>query len=845
MPQNHLNAIARSQLLLVATDFDGTVSPLVSSPEEARIDPRCVEALARLAAMPRTRVAVISGRPLAWLRDAARGIPGVILFGSHGAEDASRPERAADEHVQARISSLATVIDAEACRWPGCLVEVKPFGVAWHYRRADPAAEPAILSAARVIAIRTPGAILRHGSKVVEFCVSPRHKGEALARAVYLAGATSTIFIGDDITDEDAFAALSASDLAVKVGGGETKAMLRVEDVSGVAELLENLASQRASWLGERALVPIQDHAMLSDHRTLAMVTPGGRITWLCLPRIDSPSIFAELLGGPKAGYFSIESEDGGAAHRQSYLGDSLLLRTHWPSFTVTEYLDTSGGRAFQRAGRSDLVRLIEGRGRVRVRFAPRLDFARTATTLALRDGGIEVASSQEPFVLFSPGVSWRLIEDGAHHTAESVIDLDALGGSAVLELRFGTGNLRPSVIPEPDRRAQTERLWSGWARSLRVPDRRRDLLVRCALTIRALCNGPGGAIAAGGTTSLPEQLGGVRNWDYRFCWPRDAAMAATSLLRLGNSGHAMKLTEWLTSIVDRLDAPERLRPIYAMQGEDLGPEAEISELEGYAGSRPVRIGNAAAQQVQLDVFGPIVHMVASMTQAGVSVSPDAWRLVRAMVHAVEARWEEPDHGIWEIRGPRRHHVHSKVMCWHAVDRALIVHDVVLGRDNPAWRELRDRISADVLAQGWSASAGAFTGSYGSDELDAATLAIGLCGLVPVTDPRWAATVDAINTRLREVATVYRYRGDDGLPGNEGGFVICACWLVQALVTLGRVSDATELFEGVIAQVGPTGLLAEQWDPLHRVALGNVPQAYSHLGVIDAALAIERATSAR
>ncbi len=824
MPRSRLQALATSPLLLVGTDFDGTISALAPTPAQARADPRCLAALERLARLPCTRVAVVSGRPLAWLREAVRTIPRVVLFGSHGAEDGSVAPGGADPPAAEVLARVAARVEALAGRWPGCIVERKPFAIGLHYRRAHPAHAAAIIAAVREVADATPGVSIRAGSMVVELCVSTMHKGDAIARARYLSGGVHTVFFGDDTTDEDAFAALGDQDFSIKVGAGETAADASVGGIADVAEALELLGEQRERWLGARPVAPIERHSILSDQRTLAVVTPAARVSWLCLPRIDSPALFGELLGGPAAGFFAVESEDGAPHTAQSYIGDSMLLRTSWREFTVTDYLDCSGGRAYQRAGRSDLVRILEGRGRVRVTFAPRPDFGRVPATLELRDGGVEVTSTSEPCVLYAPGVAWAIDHSGPHQTARATIDLDAPSGPHTLELRFGAANLRPSVVPEPQRRAQTQRHWSGWAGALRVPPALRALLVRSALTIKALCDGPGGAIVAAGTTSLPEQLGGVRNWDYRFCWPRDAAMAATALLKLGNTGHAMKLTEWLTGIVDRLESPDRLRPIYAVRGEELGPEAEIGSLDGYAGSRPVRVSNAAAQQVQLDVFGPIVHMVASLIESGVAVSPDAWRLVRAMVQAVEARWGEPDHGIWEIRGPRRHHVHSKVMCWHAVDRALVVHDAVLGEDNAAWRSLRDRIAADVLEKGWNESARAFTGAYGSTELDAASLMIGLTGLLSRADPRWHATVEAVEEHLRE--------------GAEGGLVICACWLVEAMVTLGRMDDARQLFEGILGQAGPTGLFAEQWDPAHALALGNFPQAYSHLGVINAALAL-------
>lgn len=835
-----MSLLARSPRLLVAADFDGTISPLVSVPMAARGDARCVASLARLARMECTGVAVISGRPLGWLREAVGEIPGVLLFGSHGAEDASLPPLECGVSVEAELARVAEQLEGVAARWAGCLVERKPLGATLHYRLAAEGAASDIVNEVWAISAMHPQFVVRHGLKVIELCASARHKGEALERAKYLSGATHAVFVGDDVTDEDAFAALGPGDLAIKVGAGESRAEIRVGGVGEVAEALETLERERGAWLRGRGLVPIQQHSILSDQRTAAVVSASARVVWLCLPRLDSPSMFAEVLDGAKGGSFAIEPEDGSAPTGQAYVGDSMLLRTQWAEFSVTDYLDCSGGRAYQRAGRSDLVRAIEGRGRVRVTFAPRLDFGRMVTRLRIGDEGVEVESGGDACVLRAPGVCWTIVEDGVHQTAVGVVDLDGVGGAVALELRFGTANTRAGVLPESRRRGDTQRHWSGWAGALRVPPEFRDVLVRSALTIKALCNGPSGAIAAAGTTSLPEQLGGIRNWDYRYCWPRDAAMAATALVRLGNTGHAMKMTEWLVGVVDELESPERLRPIYTVSGEELGTEAEISGLNGYAESRPVRVGNAAAQQVQLDVFGPIAHMVASMTEQGVPVSPDAWRLVRAMVSAVEARWAEPDHGIWEIRCPKRHHVYSKVMCWHAIDRALVVHDAVLGRESVEWRGLRDRIGAEVLERGWNAELGSFTGSYGSSELDASVLATGLCGLLKPGDERWASTVSAIEKGLRAGAAVYRYRGDDGLAGSEGGFVICACWLIEALMTLGREVEARRLLEEVLAQAGATGLFAEQWDPSHGTALGNFPQVYSHVGVINAVLSVAR-----
>jgi len=507
---------------------------------------------------------------------------------------------------------------------------------------------------------------------------------------------------------------------------------------------------------------------------------------------------------------------------------------------TVTDYFDCSGGRPYQRAGRTDLIRVLEGDGRLTIRFAPRLDFGRVATRLVVRDQGLEVEGWPDPVVLYSPGVAWRIDPVDDHHTASAEIQLRR-GEPRVLELRYGTASLRAAPAAEAARRRDTERFWAGWAGTLKLPGLRPGLVRRSALALKALCHGPTGAIAAAGTSSLPEHLGGERNWDYRYCWPRDACLAAAALIRLGNTGVAIKLLDWLGGVLERTDAPERLRPLYTVSGSHLAPEAELSELPGYGDSRPVRVGNAASNQVQLDVFGPIVELVAMLAQRGAPVTPEHWRIVEGMVQAVAARWAEPDHGIWEIRGPRRHHVHTKAMCWLAVDRALTVADLGMGRRRPDWEQLRDVIAEDVLSHGWSDSARAFTAAYGDPYIDAASLSIGLSGLLPVSDPRFCSTVDRVVEELLDGPVVYRYRYPDGLAGEEGGWFLCTSWLIESLALTGRREEAIRLFDLMCDCAGPTGLLAEEFDPSTGLSLGNFPQAYSHLAVINAAFALEPA----
>ena len=333
-----------------------------------------------------------------------------------------------------------------------------------------------------------------------------------------------------------------------------------------------------------------------------------------------------------------------------------------------------------------------------------------------------------------------------------------------------------------------------------------------------------------------------MRNWDYRYCWLRDGALAAEALARLGSNQEALEFLDWMMRVLEDADAPDRLHPLYTVTGHRLPPEGEISELCGYRGSRPVRVSNAAAGQVQLDVFGPIVELIHTLMERGAPLSSEHWRLTEAMVQAVIDRWCEGDHGIWEIRKPRRHHVHSKVMCWVTMDRAIKIAAHFLGRDSEDWRQLRDEIAADVLAQGYKENVGAFTAAYDGEDFDAAVLEIGLRGLIAPDDARFVSTVEAIDRELRFGPTVYRYRSDDGLPGSEGGFNLCTTWLIQSYVLIGRVGDARTLFNAYCELGGETGLIPEEYGPRTKRALGNHPQVYSHVGLINCALTLADAT---
>ena len=579
-------------------------------------------------------------------------------------------------------------------------------------------------------------------------------------------------------------------------------------------------------------MVPIEHHSLLSDQRTAALVTPDARVVWFCCPRIDSNPLMAELLGGPDAGFFAVHPADPAGRPAQRYIDGSMVLETSWDGMSVTDYLDCSEGLPAEPARRSRLVRVLAGRGRAVVEFAPRSGAG--ATRLERNDRGIDVRGGDFMTSLRAPGLQWRVERDGRDDTGRAEVDLSA--GPVVLELLCGPGAGDCST-PEPQRRSATVEHWSAWVDGLTLPRLHTDLVRRSALVLKALCHHPTGAIIAAPTTSLPQELGGSRNWDYRYCWMRDASMAASSLVRLGSTQEAMDLLDWLLRLIERGDADlDHLAPIYTVDGGALPPEHFDPGLAGYGGSHPVRIGNAAEQQAQTDVFGPIMELIWRLGRVGAPLDEPHWQLVEQLVAAVRRRWREPDQGIWEIRAAPRHHVHSKAMCWTAVDRGIAVARSVFGHRVPEWEQLRDTIAAEILTEGWNPEVGSFTAAYGSTDLDSAVLAVGLSGLVGPTDPRLAATVEAIETQLRVGPTVYRYHRDDGLPGEPSGFNLMTSWLVDAKILIGDLDGARALFDGYAALAGPTGLMSEEHDPVSGQSRGNFPQAYSHLGLIENAL---------
>ncbi|TVT21561.1 trehalose-phosphatase [Amycolatopsis acidiphila] len=828
--------IARTPRLLVACDYDGTLAPIVTNPDEARPLPESVGALRSLAGLHETTTAVISGRALRDLAILSRLPSEVHLVGSHGSEFDIGFVHALDAKARDMHRRLERELEELAGEVPGVQLEVKPASIAVHVRRAERDAAGRILDAIHNGPCTWDGVSTTDGKEVVELAVVQTDKGRALDTLRHQVGATAAVFLGDDVTDEKAFARLSGPDLGVKVGDGETLATYSVPGTEDVATVLAFILEERRNWLYGEQAPPIERLSMLANERSVALVTPDARLTWLCHPGPDAPAVFADLLGGTGAGHFSIKPARGDSTQRngnlplgQRYLPSTMTVETRWSRLLVTDYLEPEAP-----SHRTDLVRVISGSTAASVVFAPRPEFGAVPVRLVPEEEGLRVVGTSEPIVLRAPGVQWEITNDGLHDTATAVVQ-PTPESPVLLELRCGTTDLGPAELSEVDRRARAGRYWSEWASALKLPNVEAELVSRSALTLRGLCNTDTGGVLAAATSSLPEEIGGVRNWDYRYCWVRDAAMTVRELVGLGSLVEADGYLQWLHGVLSTLAGPERLHPLYTLAGTTLGAEAVIDTLPGYAGSRPVRVGNLANHQVQLDVFGPVVELVCALAEARGDLRDQDWQMVRAMAEAVTRRWFEADHGIWEERHVPRHRVYSRVMCWVTIDRAIKLGEIYEREIPVCWHELRETIADDVLQNGWNDEVQAFTTAYDGTDLDAASLFVGLSGLLDPSDERFQSTVTAIEAELRSGSTVYRYRRDDGLPGGEGGFHLCAAWLIEAYLLTGRRTEAEELFEQMVDATGPTGLLPEQYDPIAERSLGNHPQAYSHIGLIRCA----------
>jgi GH15 family glucan-1,4-alpha-glucosidase len=578
----------------------------------------------------------------------------------------------------------------------------------------------------------------------------------------------------------------------------------------------------------------IEDYALIGDTQTAALCGIDGSIDWLCLPRFDSAACFAALLGSPDHGRWRIAPAEPVRRVTRRYREGTLVLETDFETDAGTVRLvDTMPPR-----GRApDVLRVVEGvRGRVplRMELVVRFDYGSVVPWVRRREGALLAVAGPDALILRTP-VPTR------GEGLKTVADFEVREGERV---PFVLTWYPPYEPPPPPLDAKedledTERWWRAWSSRCTYDGPWRDAVVRSLIVLKALTHGITGGIVAAPTTSLPEWIGGQRNWDYRYCWLRDATLTLQALLLGGFREEARAWRDWLLRAV--AGDPSKLQIMYGMGGERRLPEWSVPWLPGYRGSRPVRVGNDAHTQVQLDVYGEVMDAMYQAHKDQVAPEGYAWDVQRALLRYLESSWQEPGSGLWEARGPPRSFTYSKVMCWVAFDRAVKSVEQ-LGLEGPVdrWRKLRDAIHAEVCAQGFDAQRGAFTQSYGSRELDAATLRIPLVGFLPPSDPRVAGTVRAIERELCRGGLVLRYPSGpegaaDGLPGPEGTFLACSFWLADCHARMGRTEDAVRLFESLLALRNDVGLLAEEYDPVGRQQLGNFPQAFSHLALIETA----------
>jgi GH15 family glucan-1,4-alpha-glucosidase len=584
----------------------------------------------------------------------------------------------------------------------------------------------------------------------------------------------------------------------------------------------------------------IEDYGLIGDLQTVALVSRQGCIDWMCVPRFDSGAIFASLLGDEENGHWTLQPQGRFSSPGRRYRDDTLVLETD---------LETDSGAVRlidfmpPRGEAPDIVRIVEGvRGTVdmRMELALRFDYGSIVPWVRNIDGTLVGVAGPD-------GIAFRTPVELEGRDLRTHASFQVKEGERIPFVLTWFPSHRP--LPEPvdaeHALADTIEYWEEWARTCTMDGRWRDAVVRSLVILKALTYGPTGGIVAAATTSLPEAIGGVRNWDYRYCWLRDATLTLLAFLRAGYLEEARGWREWLLRAI--AGSPNDLQIMYGVGGERRLTEVELPWLGGYEGSRPVRIGNGACDQLQLDVYGEVVDALHTARAKGLEASDDAWSMTNKLFEWLESGWREPDEGIWEVRGPRRHFTHSKVMAWVAFDRAVKAVER-LGREGPVerWRETRDAIKADVLENGYNPDVGAFVQFYGSDRLDASLLLVPLVGFLPAKDERMLGTVAAIERDLMRDGFVERYRADvenvdvDGLPPGEGVFLPCSFWLVAVLARQGRLDDAVALYERLLSLGNDLGLLSEEYDPERKRLVGNFPQAFTHLALVETAFTLRK-----
>ncbi len=586
---------------------------------------------------------------------------------------------------------------------------------------------------------------------------------------------------------------------------------------------------------GGEGPLPIEDYALIGDCRSAALVGRNGSIDWLCLPRFDSDACFAALLGNRTHGRFRIAPTSPAPRVRRTYRNGTLVLETE---FETEEGTAVVIDFMVWGASQPTLVRLVQGRqGRVAMELdlVVRFDYGRTIPWVTQLEDGSGISAIGGPHALvFRTPVALRG-EDMATRGHFSVGE----GQTIPFVLGYWSSNERvPPALDAMHALGRTEAHWRQWSRRMREAGEWTEPVRRSLLTLKALTYEPTGGMVAAPTTSLPEALGGTRNWDYRYCWLRDATLTLVALMEAGYFDEAAAWRDWLHRSV--AGSPEQVQIMYGIGGERRLSEWEAAWLPGYEGARPVRIGNAAAEQRQLDVYGEVMDALHHAREGGLPLAHAPWALQQAVMEHLEAMWEEPDDGIWEVRGGRRHFVHSKVMAWVAFDR--VVRDAeTYGLPAPItrWRALVRRMHEEICARGFDTTKNSFTQSYGSPALDASLLMIPVVGFLPPDDPRVAGTVAAIERELLVDGFVRRYRTDDGvdgLPPGEGMFLACSFWLADVYSMQGRMREAQAMFERLLALRNDVGLLAEEYDPRAKRQVGNFPQAFSHLALVGTAL---------
>lgn len=578
----------------------------------------------------------------------------------------------------------------------------------------------------------------------------------------------------------------------------------------------------------------IEDYAMLGDLHTAALVSNTGSVDWLCWPRFDSPACFAALVDTPDAGRWLLAPAAGGTCSSRRYRDDTLVLETEWITpegrVRVVDFMPPRGHAA-------DLIRIVEGIsgavpmfGELRLRF----DYGRVMPWVRRRGQRIEAVAGPDAVWLSTPapteGREWSTVSEFTVRPGDRV----------PFVLTWVPSHHRaPAVVDAENALLDTVSFWESWSASgTPLTGRYAEPVRRSLITLKALTYAPTGGIVAAPTTSLPEQIGGSRNWDYRYCWLRDASYTLQALLAAGYETEAKAWREWLLRAV--AGDPATLQIMYGVDGTRRLPELELPWLSGYEKSSPVRTGNAAADQLQLDVWGEVLDALHLAREASIGAQDSAWQLQVALLTYLQGHWQDSDNGLWEMRGPRRHFTHSKVMAWVAADRMVRgarTHHLPGPVDQ--WEQVRDTIHAEVLANGYNDQLGTFVQSYGSTALDASLLLIPRVGFLAPDDPRVIGTIDAIQRTLTQDGFVQRYHThscDDGLPAGEGVFLACSFWLVDALHGAGRQTQATALFDRLLALRNDVGLLSEEWDPNTRRQLGNTPQAFSHFPLVVSAL---------